>query len=103
MLVTEVAHAISHDSWLTWCSGQSGLPASNQVLCKQIQQGYAKERWFPLLPVIVYALFAARYVAYNDFVALQMVAIFTMGLPSLLALTRVFLAPEFEPKRPALL
>jgi putative membrane protein len=70
---------------------------------KTTDRSYAKQRWFPLLPVIVYALFAARYVAYNRFVALQMVAIFTMGLPSLLALTRALLAPELEAERPVLL
>ncbi len=63
----------------------------------------AKERWFQLLPVIVYALFAARYVTYNRFVALQMVAVFTMGLPSLLALTRALLAPKCETKDSVLL
>jgi hypothetical protein len=33
----------------------------------------------------------------------QLVAIFRMGLPSLLALTRALLAPEFETERPLFL
>ncbi len=58
---------------------------------KAIDRSDVKERWFPLLPVFVYALFAVRYVAYNHYVALQMVAIFSMGLPALVAVTRVLL------------
>lgn len=67
---------------------------------KATNRNYLKERWFPLLPVIVYALFAVRYVAYNRFVALQMVAIFTMGLPALLAMTRALLTPQSEGEYP---
>jgi uncharacterized membrane protein len=61
---------------------------------KATDRNYAKERWFPLLPVFVYALFAVRYVAYNHYPALQMVAIFSMGLPALLAVTRVLLISD---------
>ncbi len=59
---------------------------------------YPKERWFPLLPIIVYTLFFLRYLANNHYVALQMVAIFSMGLPALLALTRALLIPTLETK-----
>jgi uncharacterized membrane protein len=58
---------------------------------KETDRNDGEERWFPLLPVFVYALFAVRYVAHNHYVALQMVAIFSMGLPALLAVTRVLL------------
>ena len=44
---------------------------------------------FEALPVIVYAFFAVRYVAANRIHALQVVALFSMGLPALLALMRV--------------
>ncbi len=54
----------------------------------------AEKLWFPALPVLVYALFAARYVASNHYVALQMVAIFAMGLPALLAVARVVLGHD---------
>ncbi len=63
-------------------------------LWKKADPRYAEERWFPALPVLVYALFAARYVANNYYAALQMVAIFAMGLPALLAVARVMMLPD---------
>lgn len=46
---------------------------------------------FAALPVIVYAFFALRYVMANHFPALRMVALFSMGMPALLALIKLFL------------
>jgi len=46
-------------------------------------------RTFEALPVFVYAFFAARYIAANEIRALQVIAVFSMGLPALLALIRV--------------
>ena len=46
-------------------------------------------RTFEALPVIVYAFFAVRYVAANHIPALQLVALFSMGTPALLAGLRV--------------
>jgi putative membrane protein len=46
-------------------------------------------RIFEALPVIVYAFFAVRYVASSSIAALQVIAVFSMGLPALLALIRV--------------
>lgn len=66
---------------------------------KATDRNYAKERWFPLLPVFVYALFAVRYVANNHYAALQMVAIFSMCLPALLAVTRVLLISQSSSAR----
>jgi uncharacterized membrane protein len=48
-----------------------------------------RDRVFASLPVIVYAFFAVRYVAANRMPALQLVAIFSMGVPSLLALLQL--------------
>jgi len=61
---------------------------------KSIDRTLVQERYFAALPVFVYALFALRYVMSNQFVGLQVVAIFTMGLPALLALMRIFLGPN---------
>jgi uncharacterized membrane protein len=44
---------------------------------------------FEALPVIVYAFFAVRYIASSSIAALQVIAVFSMGLPGLLALIRV--------------
>jgi uncharacterized membrane protein len=47
-------------------------------------------RWtFASLPVIVYAFFAVRYIASSRIHALQVVAVFSMGLPAFLALMRI--------------
>jgi uncharacterized membrane protein len=44
---------------------------------------------FEALPVIVYAFFAVRYVTPGRIPALQVVALFAMGMPALLALIRL--------------
>ena len=51
-------------------------------------------RTFEALPVFVYAFFAVRYIAANEFRALQVVAVFSMGLPALLALIRIGIGEE---------
>jgi uncharacterized membrane protein len=56
-------------------------------------------RWFEALPVVVYAFFAVRYVAANRMAALQLVAVFSMGMPALLALLRVGLRVQREASR----
>ena len=48
-------------------------------------------RNFASLPVIVYAFFAVRYVATNSFPSLQVVAVFSMGLPAFLALVQIYM------------
>jgi uncharacterized membrane protein len=47
---------------------------------------------FEALPVIVYAFFAVRYVAENRIPALQLVALFSMGLPALVAVIQLGLS-----------
>jgi uncharacterized membrane protein len=49
--------------------------------------------FFATLPVLVYAFFALRYVEDNRFPALQLVAVFSMGTPALLALLQLTLKP----------
>jgi|HubBroStandDraft_1064217.scaffolds.fasta_scaffold220716_1 uncharacterized membrane protein len=44
---------------------------------------------FQALPVVVYSFFAVRYLTANRFPALQVVALFSMGMPSLVALIQV--------------
>ena len=46
-------------------------------------------RIFEALPVIVYAFFAVRYIAASGLPALRVIAVFSMGLPALLALIRI--------------
>ena len=46
---------------------------------------------FAALPVIVYAFFAVRYMTPNDIPALQIVAVFSMGMPGFIALMRALM------------
>ena len=46
---------------------------------------------FAALPVIAYAFFAVRYMTPNHIPALQVVAVFSMGLPGFIALVRVLM------------
>ncbi len=48
-------------------------------------------RTFAALPVIVYAFFTMRYVATNSFPSLQIVAVFSMGLPAFVALIQIYM------------
>jgi hypothetical protein len=47
---------------------------------------------FEALPVIVYSFFGVRYVAANRFPPLQVIALFSMRLPALVALIRIFMS-----------
>jgi putative membrane protein len=58
-------------------------------LWQRLDKSIGVTRTFEALPVIVYAFFAVRYVAVNRIHALQVVAVFSMGLPAFLALMRV--------------
>jgi len=44
--------------------------------------------------LIAYAFFAVRYMTPNDMPALQMVAVFSMGMPGFLALARMLVTPS---------
>jgi putative membrane protein len=46
---------------------------------------------FELLPILIYAAIAIRYIFYVDIPALQVIALFSMGMPALIALLRTTL------------
>ena len=48
-------------------------------------------RTFAALPVIVYAFFTLRYVATNSFPALQVIAVFSMGIPAFVSLIQIYM------------
>jgi uncharacterized membrane protein len=56
-----------------------------------------KTRLFASLPVLVYAFFALRYVEASRFPALQLIALFSMGVPAFIALLQLALAPLGQP------
>lgn len=53
-----------------------------------------RHQLFESLPVIVYSFLAVRYLAANSFPELQVVALFSMGMPAFLALIRICMAPD---------
>jgi hypothetical protein len=55
-----------------------------------VNVGRGVTRVFEALPVVVYAFFAARYVASNRIPELELIALFAMGLPGFVAVVRVF-------------
>ena len=55
-------------------------------------------RAFAALPVMVYAFFALRYVMANRIPALELIALFSMGVPGLLAVMQVWLNRAKEPQ-----
>ena len=50
----------------------------------------SETKFFASLPLFVYGLFAVRYMTSNTVPALQLIALFSMGTPALLALIRTF-------------
>ncbi len=64
------------------------------LLWRSMPRRAATAKPFEALPVIVYAFFALRYVLSNRIEALQLVALFSMGMPALLALIQLCLPPR---------
>jgi putative membrane protein len=56
-----------------------------------------KTQLFASLPVIVYAFFALRYVEASRLPALQLIALFSMGVPAFIALLQLAVAPLGQP------
>jgi uncharacterized membrane protein len=54
---------------------------------------------FADLPIILYAFYALRYVVVNHIPALKAVAVFSMGMPGLLALIQIWTNRNVEPDR----
>ena len=67
-------------------------------LWREVTPTWTTSRWFAALPVIVYAFFAVRYVAENRIPALQLVAMFSMGVPALVATIQLCLHSGTEPE-----
>jgi uncharacterized membrane protein len=70
-----------------WLAGWLWKPATRAI---------PAGRTFAALPVLVYAFFALRYLLANSIPALRLVALFSMGMPAILALIQVFLNAQDE-------
>lgn len=66
------------------------------LLGRKARPAASASRWFEALPVIVYAFFAVRYLTPNRIPALQLIAMFSMGVPGMLALMQIGLNPKRE-------
>lgn len=56
---------------------------------RKLKSGSDSGKTFAALPILVYSLFALRYILNNRFPALQVVAVFSMAMPSFLALVQL--------------
>lgn len=61
-------------------------------LSRQASRETSALKLFDALPILVYAFFAARYMASNDMPALQLIALFSMGIPAFVALIHLCLS-----------
>lgn len=66
------------------------------VLSSEKPQGAFVDREFSTLPIVAYALYAVRYIAADHVPALQLVALFAMGMPALLALALIYLSAQSD-------
>jgi uncharacterized membrane protein len=60
-------------------------------LWREANQRTAASRTFTAVPVIVYSFFAVRYLTPSHFPALEVIALFSMGMPALVALVQTCL------------
>ena len=60
-------------------------------LWRDTEHRLGASRTFSALPIVVYAFFAVRYVMSDPLPALQLIAVFSMGMPALVALIQVCL------------
>jgi len=108
-MVMDPGMALAHN-WV-WEQGGPyfGVPLRNYIgwmLTTFIIYGLANALWrhherekatpktFAALPVILYAFYALRYVMANRFPGLKAVAVFSMGMPALLALIQLWVNPS---------
>jgi putative membrane protein len=66
------------------------------LLWRFVRPAAGTGRWFEALAVIVYAFFAVRYVIGSRMPAMQVIAMFSMGLAGMLALMQIGLNPRGE-------
>jgi hypothetical protein len=64
------------------------------ILSNGKQQRAIVYRGFSVLPIMVYASYAVRYIAADRVPALQLVALFAMAMPALLALASIYLTRQ---------
>jgi putative membrane protein len=62
------------------------------LLWRTVRPVFEVSKGFPALPIIVYAFYALSYMTPRRIPALQLVALFAMGMPALLGLMQVWLA-----------
>lgn len=67
------------------------------MIWRRKKREHPAAKTFSALPVVLYAFYALRYVLANHIAALKAVAVFSMGLPGLLALIQLWMKRERVP------
>lgn len=85
---------VPRQNYLGWILTTFLIYWAMSILSNGKQQRAIVDRGFSVLPIMVYALYAIRYIAADRVPALQLVALFAMGTPALLALTSIYLTRQ---------
>ena len=85
---------VPRQNYLGWILTTFLIYWAMSILSNGKQQRTIVDRGFSVLPIIVYALYAIRYIAADRVPALQLVALFSMGMPALLALASIYLTRQ---------
>ena len=87
---------VPRQNYLGWIFTTFLIYWTMSILSHGKQQRAIADRGFSVLPIIVYALYAVRYIAADRVPALQLVALFAMGMSALLALTSIYLTRQIN-------
>ena len=89
-----VYFGVPRQNYLGWILTTFIIYWTMSTLSNAKQQKALVDRRFSVLPIIVYAMYAVRYIAADRIPALQLVALFAMGMPALLALASIYLTRQ---------
>ena len=87
---------VPRQNYLGWILTTFLIYWTMSILSNGGQQSAIVNRGFSVLPILVYAVYAVRYIAADRVPALQLVALFAMGMPALLALTSIYLTRQIN-------
>jgi uncharacterized membrane protein len=89
-----VYFGVPRQNYLGWVLTTFFIYWTMSALSKGEQQRSIVDRGFPVLPIMVYALYAVRYIAADRVPGLQLVTLFAMGMPAFLALASIYLTEQ---------
>lgn len=89
-----VYFGVPRQNYLGWILTTFLIYWAMSILSNGKQQRTMVDRGFSVLPIMLYASYAIRYIAADRVPALQLVALFSMGMPALLALASIYLTRQ---------